>query len=445
MRLAPLMFVPLVAIACESSSRTKTPPALADPAPATPADASVAQVPPRPTKPVQPPDPAAVKQLAGGSNKFGFDLYARLRTKPGNLVVSPASMVTALTMTWGGARGETAAQMKKVLHLDGSPGQVMSVTGQLARSLEDPGRPVVFRIANQLFGERSYVFEEAYVDQTATAFGAPIEMLDFKTGHDAARTKINSWVESKTEKRIVDLLPPDGVDKDTRLVLVNAIYFLGEWADPFEAGKTQPQPFFVTKTSEKPVPTMNKTDHFKFAQHQTSGQIAFTAVELPYKGKSMSMLVIVPEAVDGLAALEKSFDAKQLDSVVGALKHERVWVQLPKFEIAPTESMSLGAELKAMGMGLAFDRQKADFTGIANPNDPGDRLVIGKVFHKAFIKVDEKGTEAAAATAVTMPRAGGMPAKPVELKADRPFLYVIRDIESGLVLFMGRVADPTMK
>jgi serpin B len=440
MRLAPFVLIPL-AFACESSSRSKAPAVLTEPAPTTPADASVAQVPPTPpTKPVQPPDPAAVKQLATGSNAFGFDLYARLRTKPGNLVVSPASMTTALTMTWGGARGETAAQMKKVLHLDGSPTQVMTVTGTLARSLEDPGRPVVFRIANQLFGERSYVFEEAYVDQTSAAFGAPIEMLDFKTGHAAARTKINAWVEAETEKRIVDLLPPDGVDKDTRLVLVNAIYFLGEWADPFEPDNTRPSPFFVTKTSEKQVPTMNKTDHFKYAK-----QNGYSAVELPYKGKSMSMVIVVPDAVDGLAAVEKSFDVKQLDSLVGALKHQQVWVSLPKFEIAPTESMSLGTELQAMGMKLAFDRQKADFSGIANPTNPQERLVIAKVFHKAFIKVDEKGTEAAAATAVSMAKAGGMPAKPAELKADRPFLYFVRDIESGLVLFMGRVADPSMK
>lgn len=443
MRLVPLLFAPLVVFACESSSRTKSPPALSDPTPApvVPADASVVQVPPpRPTRPVPPPDAAAVKQLAGGSNAFGFDLYARLRAKPGNLVVSPSSMVTALTMTWAGAKGETATQMQKVLHLTGSPAQVMSVTGTLARSLEDPGRPVVFRIANQLFGERSYVFEEGYIDQTAAAFGAPIEMLDFKTGHAAARTKINSWVESRTEKRITDLLPPDGVDKDTRLVLVNAIYFLGEWADPFEADRTRPQPFFVAKATEKPVPTMNKTDHFKFAKGK-----GFTAVELPYKGKSMTMLVVVPEAVDGLAALEKSFDAKQLDALVGSLEHQQVWVQLPKFEIAPTESMSLGNELQAMGMKLAFDRKKADFTGIANPNTAEDRLVIGKVFHKAFIKVDEKGTEAAAATAVSMPKAGSAPMEPAEFKADRPFLYFIRDVESGLVLFMGRVADPTMK
>ena len=433
MRLVPLMFVPLVAFACESKSRTKAPPVLSDPAPAP--DAAVAVVEhPRvpPVKAVQPPDPAAVKELAGSSNAFGFDLYARLRARPGNLVVSPSSMVTALTMTWGGAKGETASQMQKVLHLPGSPAQVMTVTGTLARSLEDPGRPVVFRIANQLFGERSYVFE--------AAFGAPIDMLDFKTGHAAARTKINSWVESKTEKRIVDLLPPDGVDKDTRLVLVNAIYFLGEWADPFEADRTRPQPFFVAKTTSKPVPTMNRTAHFRFAKAK-----GLSAIELPYKGKSMSMLIVLPEAVDGLAALEKSFDAKQLDTLVGSLTQQQVWVQLPKFEIAPAESMSLGNELQAMGMKAAFDRKKADFTGIASPNSAEDRLVIGKVFHKAFIKVDEKGTEAAAATAVSMPKAGAAPAEPAEFKADRPFLYFIRDTASGLVLFMGRVADPTMK
>ena len=435
------LFVALAALAsCESSSRPKAPPALDPvPTPTTVVDATVPVVQPAPK--VAPPPAAAVAELARGSNAFGFDLYARLRTKPGNVVVSPASIVTALTMTWGGARGETAKQMQKVLHLEGNPAQVMTTAGTLARSLEDPRRPVVFRIANQLFGEKSYTFEEGYVDQTETAFGAPMEMLDFKTGFAAARTHINSWVESKTEKRIVDLLPADGVDKDTRLVLVNAIYFMGEWDEPFVEHMTRPQPFFTAKAAKKDVPTMNHTDNFRYVHDQ-----GVTAVELPYKGRNMSMLVVVPDAVDGLAAVEKSLDAGKLEALVKSMNHERVWVQLPRFEIAPPVSLSLGDDLKALGMPLAFDRKRADFTAIANPTNPEDRLVVGKVFHKAFIKIDEKGTEASAATAVSMPKAGGaMPAKQLELKADRPFLYFIRDHASGLVLFMGRVADPTAK
>ncbi|MEJ7597942.1 MAG: serpin family protein [Kofleriaceae bacterium] len=435
----PLCAAVLALAGCESSpSRPKA--AALDPAPVATVDASVAVVPdPKPLK-VTPPAADAVVALARGSNTFGFELYAKLRGKPGNLVVSPSSITTALTMTWGGARGETAKQMQKVLHLDGAPAQVMTVAGTLARSLEDPSRPVVFRIANQLFGEKSYTFEEVFVEQTETAFGAPMEMLDFRTAPGPAREKINAWVESRTEKRIVDLLPPDGIDSETRLVLVNAIYFLGEWAEPFESTRTQPAPFFVAKATQKQVPAMNATEQFRYAHAN-----GLAALELPYKGGSMSMLIVVPDAVDGLPALERSFDAGKLDALVSSLKPERVWLQLPKFEIAPAQSLSLGDQLVALGMPLAFDRKRADFTGIANPTNPEDRLVIAKVFHKAFIKVDEKGTEAAAATAVSMARAGGAPAKPTELKADRPFLYFIRDTASGLVLFMGRVSDPSVK
>ncbi len=157
----------------------------------------------------------------------------------------------------------------------------------------------------------------------------------------------------------------------------------------------------------------------------------------------MSMVLVLPDQVDGLDALEKSFDQKKLADLGNAMKPERVWASIPKFEVAPAQSLALAADLRAMGMQAAFDRQKADFTGIANPPRPDDRLFIGNVFHKAFVKVDEKGTEAAAATAVVMPRAGSAaPAKPLEFKADHPFLFFIRDNASGLVLFMGRVADP---
>lgn len=432
------LFAALVAlISCESSSRPQAPPAVT---PTPPLDKKVTVEPtPTPT-PVTPPAPDALAKLARSSNAFGFDLYAQLRATPGNLIVSPASITTALAMTWGGARGETAAQMKKVLHLDGAPADVMAVSGALARSLEDPSRPIIFRIANRLFGEKSFTFEKPYLDQTAAAFGAPLEMLDFQGGFEAARARINAWAESKTEQRIKELVPRNGVDKDTRLVLVNAVYFLGDWAEPFSHERTRPQPFLTAKATSKDVPTMNRTGEFAYAKRD-----GLAALEIPYKGGSMSMLFVVPNAVDGLAALEKSLDATKLDALVAALKSERVWAQIPTFEVAPPASLSLGDTLKAMGMTTAFDRQRADFTGIANPPTPQDRLVIGEVFHKAFVKVNEKGTEAAAATAVSMPRAGAAPSQPLEFKADRPFLYFIRDTASGLILFMGRVSDPTAK
>lgn len=388
------------------------------------------------------PAPAdTVAKLAQSNNAFGFDLYQRLRQKPGNLVISPASITTALTMTWGGAQGETAAQMRKVLHLEGTADAVMTTSGQLARSLQDPSRPIVFRIANQLFGEKTYKLVPAFLEKTTAAFGAPIELLDFKTAPEPARVHINQWVESKTEKRIQDLIPPGAVKPDTRLVLVNAIYFLGNWAYPFEHESTHPAPFHLTASATKDVPTMNRTGGFGIAQ-----QDGVTALEIPYKGGEMSMMLLVPDAIDGLAKVESTLDTKKLDALVSAMKNERVWVALPKFEVNPAGSLALGETLKAMGMPLAFDRQRADFTGIANPPDPDDRLVIAEVFHKGFVKVDEKGTEAAAATAVMAIRAGSMAqAPPRQLKVDRPFLFLIRDNASGLVVFLGRVSDPSQR
>ena len=386
------------------------------------------------------PAPAkdAVAKLATSSNQFGFDLYKKLGEKnKGNLVISPASLTTALAMTWGGAKGETEKQMRKVLHLTGSSDEVMDTSGKLAQSLTNPSRSVVFRIANRLFGEKTYGFEKDYLERTKKAYGAPLEQVDFVNAAEPARTQINGWVSDKTEKRIKDLIPPKGVDGETRLVLVNAIYFLGDWEEPFEKQRTQPAAFQLGAGKTKEVPMMNRTDGFK------TGQLGgATALELPYKGGEMSMVLVVPDKVDGLAALEKSLDVGSMNALLGSMKSELVWASIPKFEINPGESLALKELLSGLGMSEAFDRRKADFTGISNPAKAEDRLVISQVFHKGFIRVDEQGTEAAAATAVAQARAGAAPMKPREFKADRPFMFFIRDNASGLTLFMGRVTEP---
>lgn len=386
-------------------------------------------------------DKEQAAKLAQSSNAFGFDLYQRLRGTPGNLVVSPASITTALTMPWSGARGETAAQMKAVLHLDGTADEVLGTSGQLSRSLQDPSRPIVFRIANQLFAEKTYKLVPAYVEATRAAFGAPVELLDFKKAPEPARVGINRWVEDKTERRIKDLIPPRAVEPDTRLVLVNAIYFLGDWKYPFDHGETRPEPFHLTGYETKMVPTMHREGGFR-----TAHKDGVTALEIVYRGNDLSMLLLIPDEIEGLAAVEGALDPKMLDGLVGGLKGEFIALALPKFEVNPGESLSLGEDLKAMGMPLAFDRNKADFTGIADPPDPVDRLVLAKVFHKAFVKVDEKGTEAAAATAVMGVMAGAAAGGgPRLIQVDRPFLFLIRDNASGLVLFLGRVNDPSQR
>jgi serpin B len=383
-----------------------------------------------------------VRRFAKASNAFGLDLYRRLAAKPGNAVVSPASVSTGLAMAWGGAKGETAAQMARVLRFEGPPAAVMGAAGQVSRQLTDPARPIVFRIANRLFGEKTYRLEPAYLQATRAAYGAAFEGVDFVRAAEAARAAINGWVEAQTEKRIRGLIPSGGVNEETRLVLVNALYFLGDWLEPFTKEATRPAPFHLSGSAKKDVPTMHQVESLRLARRP-----GFMALELPYAGRQLAMLILLPDQMGGLPALEAALDAAALDAVVGALAPTRVNVALPKFEVDPATSLSLGDLLVAMGMGLAFDRQKADFTGIANPPDPRDRLFIGRVFHKAFVKVDEKGTEAAAATAVAMLRASGMPPRdqPVPFKADHPFLFLIRDQASGLMLFMGRVADPSQR
>jgi serpin B len=238
----------------------------------------------------------------------------------------------------------------------------------------------------------------------------------------------------------VDLVPPSAVTNDTRLVLVNAIYFLGDWQQPFEKEATSPAPFHAARGRTHDVPTMHRSATLRLAKGA-----GWKALELPYKGGQLSMLVLLPDAVDGLAAFERGLTAETLDAVLRGLASVRVAVALPKFEVNPQEPIALADMLKAMGTNAAFDRRRADFTGMANPRDPADRLFLAEVFHKAFVKVDEKGTEAAAATAAVMARVSGMPMAPPESsRPTHPFLFLIRDNASGLVLFVAASPIPRL-
>jgi serpin B len=380
--------------------------------------------------------PAEAPSLASGSNAFAFDFWGKAAAKkPGNLAFSPASISIAFAMTYSGAKGETASQMKKAMHFEAEP----TAWGTLSRSLTGSSRAMKLRIANRLYGEKTYTFEPAYVDLTKSSFDAPLERVDFKNAADPSRVAINKWVEDKTETRIKDLLPPASLDGDTRLVLVNAIYFLADWQNQFEKERTKDKPFDVDAATKKNVPMMFEKAHFGFAQ-----QDGVKIVELKYKNGEASMFVVLPDKKDGLAEVERGLSKAKLDGWTKAVKAEDVELSLPRFEIA-TPSMQLADELSALGMPDAFNRDKADFTAIANPPKKADRLYIAKVFHKAFVKVDEKGTEAAAATAVVMAKGGGMPSKGIEMVVDHPFLFFIVDKQSGLLLFMGRVVDPTSK
>ncbi len=383
-----------------------------------------------------PPSSDELKGLARSDNAFGLDLFAKLRTQKGNLALSPLSLATALTMTWAGARGETAEQMKKVLHQSGTLAQALDLNSKLLTSYQDPELSVTLRIANRLFVEKTCTLKPSYLDITRTTFGAPVEAVDFQHEFDASRQHINTWIGSATQERIKDLLPPEGVTAATRLVLANAIYFLGGWSGPFPKQLTVAAPFHLTASESHDVPTMHKAGLFRFAA--TDG---VKVLEVFYKGRALAMTLVLPDQKDGLDAVEARLSPATLEAWFGALAADRIDVALPRFEVEPASSLALQATLEALGMPLAFNPNKADFTGITTPS-----LSIDNVFHKAFVKLDEDGTEAAAATGVVMSHKRSPPPPPkVEFHADHPFLFFLRDVRSGMILFMGRVSDPTAK
>lgn len=383
-------------------------------------------------------EPAA--SIAEASNAFAFDLYSKIRQQKGNLAFSPASIMAALAMTQGGAEGETRAEMAKVLHLDPNRRDASFEVGELFGALgkESPG--LTLRMANRLFGERSFTFEKSFLQKTQAAFGAPLEALDFRHGAEASRVVINDWVAKETERKIEDLVPRGGVAEDTRLVLVNAVYFLGKWATPFEKSSTWPRPFHLEGGSTKEVPMMHATGHRLYGEAE-----GVKLLELGYRESEFAMTFVLPHADRELADIESKLSPEQLSAWVSALGGHRTEVSLPKFRIEPGEALALGRPLGELGMKLAFDGARADFTAMANPKNTEERLSIADVFHKAFVAVDEEGTEAAAATAVVMRATSAAMPEQVQVKefrADRPFLFLLRHKPSGTVLFAGRVVDP---
>jgi serpin B len=350
------------------------------------------------------------------------------------------SVSIALAMTYGGARGETAAEMAKVMHLPAGE----TLHGSWATALASwaaAGKDVEIALANRLFGEATYTFEKPFLGLTAERYGAPLEPRDFKNAHEAQRRAINQWVHERTRTRIDELIPAPGITAETRLVLANALYFKAPWADPFTEAATQPGSFWADGKTEVVVPLMTNT-----AGYGVASSAGVELLELPYHGARFAMLIALPTARDGLGAVEAALDGATLARWTAALAPERVWLTMPRFTLDPPKSIDLADALGAMGMKKAFEPRSADFTGIANPPNPDDRLFISAVFHKTFVAVDEKGTEAAAATAVLMAPSGAPPSMPPrKVVVDRPFLFFIRDRESGAVLFVGRVTNPTKK
>lgn len=365
--------------------------------------------------------------LAGAQNRFAIDLYHQLRTTDGNLAMSPASISLALGMTMAGARGETRDVMARALHVDGIDDPHAQYASQLAR-WNDPSRTAYeLRVANRLFGERSLRFHDDFVRLTADRYGAPLEPVDFASSPGAVRTHINGWVEDRTNDRIQELLPDGSISTETRLVLTNAIYFKGRWAREFDRDATRSRSFTLTDGSTADVPTMHQRGTFAHA-NVDGAQL----LELPYVGGELSMVLLLPNEPSALAALEERLTAEKVSAWMSSMSEHELAVALPRFEIDPPRSIELGPPLAAMGMELPFT-PAADFSGMSDAP-----LSISEVFHKAFVEVNEEGTEAAAATAVVMNERAG----PAGFEALHPFLFLIKDRADGSILFMGRVSDP---
>jgi serpin B len=389
-------------------------------------------------------------------NSLGIDLLQRTIGTDANAVLSPYSIQTALAMTWAGADGETHAEMRRVLHFPEGESALHASMADLRKALEtaadrtvqladrsrQSGResdPLRLSVANRLYGQDGYPFREPFLALTRDVYASPFEALDFRANPDQSRHHINLWVEEQTGDRIPGLIPPGGIDEETGLVLVNAIYLQAPWQSPFPDSATELASFHMREGASVEVPTMRHKSRVGFQQHN-----GFSAVTIPYLGGEVQFMILLPDSIQGLDALEASLTADHLFAATEAPTVE-VILHMPKLKLEPP-LLRLGQALRDLGMRTAFDepRGSANFDRMA-PRQPNDYLRISEVFHKTFLSLDEKGTEAAAATAVVMMRVTSMPAvapEPIEVRIDRPFLFAVQHRASGVCLFLGRVVDP---
>jgi len=371
--------------------------------------------------------------LVQGNTRFGLDLYAKLSRAPGNAFLSPFSISTALAMTAAGARGETARQMNDVLRFPFEADRIDPAFASLIHSLRPAGEKPAYQLhtANALWGQRGYHFLPGFVATLRGPFGAALEEVDFRGATETARRTINTWVENQTAGKIQDLIASGVLDTSTRLVLTNAIYFKGDWSSPFRAEQTHEDDFHGADGRKVRVPLMHQTGRFGYAEDES-----MQVLELPYRGGDLAMVVLLPKKVDGLAEIEAALAPASLAARVDALQETRVVVTLPRFKL--TAQFELTATLAALGMTLPFS-DRADFSGMNGGSEP---LQISAVIHKAYVDVNEAGTEAAAATAVGIRAMAVMPQPAVNFRADHPFLFLIRDRRTGSVLFLGRLMQP---
>jgi len=386
------------------------------------------------------------KIIVEGNNKFALELFAKLQSTKGNLFFSPYSISTALAMAHAGARNETESKMAGVLHFpvsvhrrtDSSPKSLLdreqfaSSFGNIIKDLNNRGQKGGYTstVANALWGQKDYGFLEDFLELIETSYDGRLNEVDFVRATETARKTINAWVEKKTNDKIKNLISEGVLDSMTRLVLTNAIYFKGNWARQFKENKTKDSPFTLAEGQKIDVATMNQKAEFGYMETDT-----FQALELPYVNEELSMVILLPKKFDALDEFEKTLTPENLTQWLAKIHKCEVVVFVPKFKM--TSQFSLASVLKSMGMEDAFSSD-ADFSGINGKRD----LFISAVIHKAYVEVNEEGTEAAAATGVVMRLTSIGPATIPVFRADHPFLFLIRDNLTGSILFIGRVANP---
>jgi serpin B len=386
-------------------------------------------------------------QLATDNRDFASDLYSTIREEDGNLIFSPNSISVAFAMTYAGARGMTEEEMAEVLRWTLSQADLhpafngldIELASRGAEASPDPGSSgeegdrLQLRIANSIWGQEDFEFMEQFLDTLAVNYGAGLRLVDFAGAPEPSRQAINEWVSDETEERIKDLIPAGAIDEMTRLVLANAIYFNASWLTKFDEKLTSDGPFRLLDDSDVTVPMMESSG-LRTNYAEVDG---VQAVELPYFGGDASFVILLPNEGE-FESFDESLTGETIDSILSQFSEFDVNLTMPKFEFE--SDVGLKEALMSLGMELAFDKDAADFTGIADSSSVNN-LYISDAVHKAFISVDEEGTEAAAATAVIVGDMSGAP--PAELIADRPFVFLIRDIPTDTILFMGRVVDPS--
>jgi|GEM_PF-406282 len=374
------------------------------------------------------------RTLVQDNSAFAFDLYQKLRTSEGNLFFSPYSISIALAMTYAGARGHTEKQMAKALRFSLDQKKLHPAFAELEsrlNSLQKAGN-IKLSVANSLWPQQDCKFLDEYLSLTKKYYGVSITPVDYKRAREAARKMINKWVEDKTQDKIKNLIQPGILDALTRLVLVNAIYFKGNWESQFEVSQTKDALFFVSSERSVQTPMMSQKHKFRYAEFES-----LQILELPYVGNELSMLVLLPREADGLKELESRLSVENLKQWKSRLSMREVLVFLPKFKM--TSKFRLDKTLVSMGMVDAFSHTKANFAGM---DGRPDWLYIGAVIHQAFVDVNEEGTEAAAATAVVM-EGRGRPVPPPIFRADHPFVFLVQENQTGSILFIGKLTDPT--